>query len=296
LAKLARWGVLFSVLLLPAHAAATCVGQPTPRWAAHQALALLLNPMGAEHNLAFGLCLPLYGDADPVFSENHLEFGATTYLSPVYLVGGGYAELAPASFFFARAELNGMGMWTLPLDGAGYFPRAGYGERWTMDDLPAATGGTASGWTFRGMGVLRGRVDLAPMGSGSVGLLVLDAYFVDYTELGDASYYAALRFDVIAARRDWVATNEAMLMVGIPIEGGPEVRLGAFDQTRNVWADGYVGNQVGGIVMLTWMRPSPGIEELDVFIRVGAYTNHGVRLYEPTTLGCVSLDQDLGGL
>lgn len=289
-------GILLLVLLSPRGAAASCVGAATPRWAAHQTLVLLLNPMGAEHNLRVGLCVPLYDSADPLVALNHFEIGATSYVSPVYAIGGGYAQLVPVSFVVLRSELNAMGVWSLPIDGAGYYPRDDYAARWGASDLPAANGGTASGWSFRGLAALRGRLELATLASGPLVLIAYDAFFADYHELGDAAYFAQLRFDVVAARHDWVLSNEAMLMVGIPIAGGPELRIGAYDQTRDVPGSGYVGNQVGGVLMLTWTRPCPGIDELSVFVRVGGYTHHGVRLDEATTLGGATADHDLGGL
>lgn len=298
LGKARLWLALVVVALaLPARASASCLGAGVPRWAAHQGLVLLLNPMGAEHNLRLGLCVPLYDAPDASLALNHLELGAVTYVSPVYAIGGGYAQVVPASFLVLRSELSGMGVWPLPLDGAGYFARDGYDTRWTADDLPAAAATTASGWTFRGVAALRGRVDLAgvPWG-GSLALVVYDAFFADYHELGSAAYFAQLRFDVVSARRDWVLGNEAMLMVGVPVDRGTELRIGAYDQTRDVPASGYVGNQIGGLVMLTWTRPFPGVDEISVFVRVGGYTSHGVRLGEATTLGGAMTDHDLGGL
>lgn len=283
-------------LAVPSSATANCVGATTPRWSAHQTLVLLLNPQGAEHNLRVGLCVPLYDSPDVVLALNHVELGAVTYVSPIYAIGGGYAQLVPLSFLVLRTELGGVGSWSIPLDGAGYYPRDGYDARWSASDLPAATGGTASGWTFRGMAALRGLVDLATSPSGPLRLVVYDAFFADYTELGDAAYFAQLRFDVVSARHDWVLSNEAMLMIGIPIPDGPELRIGAYDAMRDVPASGYVGNQVGGLLMFTWMNPCPGIAELSVFVRVGGYTNHGVRLGQATTLGGATADHDLGGL
>jgi hypothetical protein len=47
--------------------------------------------------------------------------------------------------------------------------------------------------------------------------------------------------------------------------------------------------------MPAWAHPFPGIDELSAFVRVGGYTNHGVRAGQATTLGGASCDHDLGG-
>lgn len=296
----ARWLTLALLFFYfhahPPHAAARCVSQSEPRWVAHQGLVLLLNPMGAEHNLRVGLCVPLYETPEAAFSLNHVEVGVTSYVSPIYATGGGYAQIAPATFFFLRAELSGIGVWPLPIDGAGYFPLPGYAARWGSEDLPANAAQTASGWTARLFSVFRGRVDLAAIGARAVYLAALDALYADYAEIGSAPFYAMIRHDVAAARADWVVANEGVLVVGIPIPDGPDLRIGAYSALRSVPAAGYVGHQVGGIVMLAWDRPLPGIDEISLFIRLGGYTNHAFRTGDAATMAGAGVDHDLGGL
>lgn len=110
----------FVLALIPTRAAATCVGRNEPRWSAHQVLVLLLNPTGAEHNLRIGLCVPLYESSEDALRLNHFEIGVSTYVSPIYAIGGAYAQISPASFLFVRTEVNALGVWPLPIDGAGY--------------------------------------------------------------------------------------------------------------------------------------------------------------------------------
>jgi hypothetical protein len=287
--------VVAVVLACASPAAARCVSQTTPRWTAHQQLVLLLDPTGAEHNLRIGLCLPLFDTTESVLDQNHVELGVVSYVSPIYAAGGAYAQLAPATFWFARVEVGGIGVWPLPLDGAGYFPLSGYGARYGSADLPASAGQTASGWGARFLSVFRGRIDLAPLEDRFVYLAALDALFADYADIGSAPFYAMIRHDVVAAQHDWIVGNEAILITGIPIPGGPDFRIGAYSALRSVPAAGYVGHQVGGIVMLTWERPLPGLEEISLFIRVGGYTNHAFRTGEPATMASASADHDLGG-
>jgi hypothetical protein len=82
----------------------------------------------------------------------------------------------------------------------------------------------------------------------------------------------------------------------VPIRDGPELRFGFYDALRDVPAAGYVAHQLGGIVMLAWEHPFPGIDSLEVFLRVGYHTDHAIRAGEATTLGGASADHDLGGL
>lgn len=283
--------VVLAVLAVASPAAATCVGETTPRWAAHQSLALLLNPMGAEHNLRIGLCVPLYESADDALRANHFEVGVSSYLSPVYAIGGPYLQFSPATFFFARVELNAMGLWPIGLDGAGYFPMASYASSWDPEDTPAHRAEATGGWNARFFSVLRGVIEAGP-----ITLVGYDAFFVDYHDVGSAAYWLQVRHDLVTARSDWVLANEGYLLVGVPIEGGPELRVGGYSALRDVPASGYVGHQVGALFMAVWERPFPGIDELSVYVRVGGYTHHGIRAFDATTLGGASADHDLGGL
>ena len=157
--------------------------------------------------------------------------------------------------------------------------------------MPSARGETAGGWNARFFSVLRGVVDIGPLT-----LTGYDAFFVDYHEVEGGAFFLQVRHDLVTAERDWVVANEAYVLLGVPIEGGPEIRFGAYDALRNVPASGYLGHQVGGLAMLVWERPFPGIDELSVYVRVGGYTNHGIRAGDATTLGGASADHDLGGL
>jgi hypothetical protein len=284
-------GSMVVVLAIASPAAATCVGEEAPRWAAHQSIALLLNPMGAEHNLRIGLCVPLYASTDDALRANHFEVGVSSYLSPVYAIGGPYVQFSPATFFFARVELNAMGLWPIGLDGAGYFPMRSYLSSWEPEDTPASRAEATGGWNARFFSVLRGEIELGP-----VTLVGYDAFFVDYHDVGSAAYWLQVRHDLVTARSDWVVANEAYVLLGVPIPGGPEIRFGAYDALRDVPASGYVGHQIGGLVMVVWERPVPGIDELSIYVRVGGYTHHGVRGGDATTLGGASADHDLGGL
>jgi hypothetical protein len=283
---------LVLALVLPVRVArARCTGLEAPRWSAHQTLALLLNPTGAEHNLRIGLCVPLFATEDAAFDANLVEFGLSTYVSPIYLVAGPYAQISPSTFFYFRAELHGLGIWPIPFEGAGFYPMSGYDSLFRSADVPLSRAEAAGGWNLRLISVFRGVLELGPLT-----LSAQDTSFADYLEVGHADFYYNVRQDVVTARSDWVLGNDANLLLGVPVDGGPEIRLGIFDTVRGAPAGGGVVHQLGGIVMLIWERPFPGMDTLSIFARVGGYTHHAVRGDEAGALGAISADHDLGGL
>jgi hypothetical protein len=289
-ARLAAGLLALAAVGAPGRAEAACSGSMTPRWSAHQALVLLLNPTGAEHNLRVGLCVPLYDTDEPALSLNLVEAGVSTYLSPIYAVGGAYAQISPATFFFARVEAHGIGIWPLPLPGAGYYAMDGYDAPYRSADLPESAGGTAGGWNVRLIGVLRGRVEI-----GERSLVGQSTFFADYQEVGSAPFYLNVRQDLVSARADWVLGNELSLLLGAPLGGGAELRVGFFDVVRGVPTGAFL-HQLGALVVLAWERPTTGLDSLSIFVRVGGYTDHPIRAGETTTLALVAIDHDLGGI
>ncbi len=273
-------------------ARAECGRSATPRWMSHHSLVMLLNPTGAEYNGRLGLCVPLYDDDDPAFAANHLEIGVSTYLSPVYVVPGVYAQIAPVSFFYLRAEISGITIWPLPLEGAGYYVRSGYDAGWDGVDLPADAGTTASGWTARLRATFRGRVDL----SDELELVLSLNPWLEVNVLDRGAYWANLRDDLISAQGDLVFAHEGVLMLGLVLPGGPALRLGAFSSLRNVPASGYVGHRFGPLAMASIPWPDEMVESVDVFIRLGLYTHHRFRTWQVSTMAGVGVDLDMGGL
>lgn len=288
--------LVFGALLVVASAStarAECAGHDEPRWLIHQSLVAQLNPMGAEHNLRAGPCVPLYDSESPVLSLNHFEGGLSTYVSPVYVLAGGYLQVAPVSFLVLRAELGAVLAWPIPLNGAGFFTRSGYGETWRRETLPHEQGQSAAGWATRLMAVLRGRV---PIGSG-LAIVALNALWLEHVSMDRGPYWVNLRDDVITAQADWVLANEAVLALGVPLPGGTAtVRFGAFSALRHVPASGYVGHRVGPIAMLSLAGLDPALRSFDAFLRLGVYTHHRFRTQEAATLLGLSADWDLGGL
>jgi hypothetical protein len=105
-----------------------------------------------------------------------------------------------------------------------------------------------------------------------------------------------MRYDLVLAREDLVLTNDGLVGLEVRAESDLVVRAGVYDDLRHVPASGYVGHQLGPIVMLEWSGVAAGIDHLTVYVRGGTYTHHAIRAGEATILGGVSVDYDLGGL
>ncbi|MBZ0117619.1 MAG: hypothetical protein K8H88_11520 [Sandaracinaceae bacterium] len=279
------------MMLAPSLARARCSDQERARWMVHQSLVMLLNPLGTEHNARLGLCVPLYPSAERALNGNHLEVGASTYVAPIYALAGGFAQISPATFFIARVELHAQAIWPLPLTGAGYYPRGGYEDAFSSASTPADRGRSTTGWSLRLLGVLRGAIDLSP----AVTLYAVDAFWLDYDEIGEATHWVDVRDDLIAARSDWIAANEAVLLMGVRTPG-PELRFGAYSTLRFVPASGYGNHQVGPFAMIAWDRPDTHVASLAIFVRLGVYTHHAFREAQLSTMLGAGVDWDLGGL
>lgn len=264
--------------------ALTCPAHAQTRPVVHQRLVALLNPMGAEHAVSVGLRDPL-GDADSLlFQGAHSEVGLRSYVSPVYAIQGGYVELAPLSFLVLSLETTSVAMWPLRMNGAGYYPLAGYDADVQSDALPGELGESAGGWEMTVGATLQGAV---PVGASR--LLIASAFAAQHATVGPASHYYSLRHDLVLAQQDWVLSNEAVLLLELPMQPGSTVLFGAYDQARFVPRSGYLGHQLGPIAALHFDSPAPLVTGLDVYVRGGFYTDHVTRAGQPTVLGGVAV-------
>ncbi len=277
------------LLLSSASASSAAAQAPEVRGVLHERLVLLLNPMGAEHQLRAGLRGRL-GDPDELlFSGAHAEAGAVGYVSPVYAIHGGYLQVSPLAFLVLRAEMTGTAMWPIGMDGAGYYPVDVYDGDVSAEQLPGHAGETAGGWNLTVAATLQGLVPLGP-----ARLLIWNETQLGHVTLGDAPYFYSLKHDLILAGRDWVLENDALLLAELALSADVGFRFGAYDSLRFVPASGYLGHQVGPVLMLTFERPSEEVTRVEIFVRGGWYTDHVVRQDELTTLGVVSVTYDLG--
>jgi hypothetical protein len=267
--------------------------RPSPvRVVGHQQLIALLNPMGAEHRFDLGVRTSIGDQSDMLFDGAHFEGGAATALSPIYAIGGGYLELAPFSFLVLRGEVTGATVWPIGMSGAGYYGLSGYDGDVRPQALPPEQGGQADGWLATASVTLQGAVDLG----GGARILALSELGFTHAVLGDDPFYYSMKHDLVLAREDFLLTNGAF--VGLELRPLPDfvVRVGAYDDLRHVPASGYLGHQVGGIVMVGWDHLSANVSSLTIFVRSGGYTHHVVRQDQATILAGVAVDYDLGGL
>ena len=252
----------------------------TVRVVAHQRVIALLNPMGAEHRFDLSVRAPLGDQRDLFFDGAHLAGGATSFVSPVYALGGGFVELAPFSFLVLRGEVMGAGVWPIGMNAAGHYGLTSYDDDVRGEALPGAQGGSARGVFAGGSATLQGAIGLG----------------LTYVALGDAPYYYSMKHDLVLAREDLVLTNSAFLGIEARCASDLLLRVGVYDDLRHVPASGYVGHQLGPIAMVSWERIDPALSGLTIFVRGGGYTHHVFRAGEATILGGLALDYDLGGL
>lgn len=278
-------------LLLAASAPRPAAAQDV-RGVAHQGLVLLLNPMGAQHELELGLRSPLGDQGELLFDGAHAETGVVSRVSPVFANTGGYLEVSPLSFLVLRAEFLGIAQWPIGMNAAGYYGLEGYDADVRGQSLPADAGGSATGWSVRLSGQLQGALPIVD----HVRLVMVDRMTFEHADVGDAPYYYSQDHDLVLARSDWVVHNDGLLLAEIEAESDLVIRAGAYSNLRWVPESGYVAHQVGPLFAISFRHPADGVSEITPFIRGGYYTHHGIRADELTVLGGISIDYDLGGV
>lgn len=268
-----------------------CAGEPSARWVGDQILGFQTNPVGLETVVRVGPCVPLITTPGPLFDYTNFTVGFVNVLSPAYDQPGVFAQLTPLSVLILRAEVMAVGMWNLPFGRAAYFGLDSYNADAREEVLTTDVGASALGWNAIFTAVLRASVPVGP-----VNLIVLNALSSEYWSLGDASHFLVLRYDLIAARHDWLVIDESMLLTEVPFSDSLALRVGAFDSMRYVPNSDYVRNQVGGIVTLNIKHPMDGVAELQPLLRLGVYTNHVFRENELSLVAGVTANYDFGAL
>lgn len=246
-----------------------CLGAGRSRFVWHHLLVGQYQPLGLEHTGRVGYCVPFVNDPGALWSHTSFEVGVVDYLSPAYGNIGGYIELAPISLLVLRVELTYMAYWPFPINRAGYFSRSGYDDDVRSENLPYELAESADGFNLNLHAVLRAKVDLGP-----VALVVLNALALSFWQIGDEDYYVQPRYELVMARADWGLTNEAMLMVEIPLPRNIGLRVGVYDALRYGIGSRMVNNNVGLLVMANWPTLGRSVRNLAPFLRVGMYTNH----------------------
>ena len=286
-----RLALLALTLSLWAPVSSAAAQEPAgTRLVIHQELALLLNPMGAQHQLELGLRAPLGPQGELLFGGAHAEAGVVSRVSPIFANTGGYLQVSPLSFLVLRAEFLGNALWPIGMDGAGYYGLQGYGDDVHGEELTAEAGGAATGWSLRLQAGLQGAI---PVGDARV--LIVDQLRFQRDSMGEAPFYYSVEHDLVLAREDWVVSNDALVLAEIPAAPDLLVRAGVYSNLRWVPQSGYVGHQLGPIVALTFEDVSDEVASITPFVRGGYYTHHVTRADELTVLGGISVDYDLGG-
>lgn len=260
------------------------------RWFATQQLVGLLNPMGAEHRFDVGLRWNSGANAF-LLQDSHVAFGATSYVSPVYAIGGAFVQAQPLAFLVLRADWMGIGVWPIGLQGAGHYGLLGYDASLSSANLPAERALSAAGWTASVSATLQAAVEL----NSSERFVLTSDSTLSYTSLGAQPYYYSMRSDLILAQRDWLFCNNSF--VGYEARRGDSIyRLGVYDDARYVLASGYLGFQLGPVGMVELLNVTPTLPSLTLFVRAGYYTHHAIRAEQATVLGGVAIDWDFGSI
>jgi hypothetical protein len=250
-----------------------CLGRGESRWLVDETLVWMVNPLGPENQLRFNACHPLYGDKEGIlFDYAAIEYGVFNYTSPVYTMGGGYISVTPLSFMQLRADVAGVGIWPIPLDGAGYYGKTSYVKNFSDATMPAHDGQFSGGINVTLTLNLQGEVPL----SERVALQVTNQFAGDYWRVGSAPYWVNLRRDVVLAQSDWLIKDTAFLGVAVKLDPRYTLRVGGADDLTWVPRSGYVGNVVGGFASLPFRRDGL-LRDVEPFVRVGYYTEHGFR-------------------
>jgi hypothetical protein len=268
-----------------------CLEGPDARWVGSHLVVGRFNPLGILNSFRLGLCLPLIKKPGLLFRYTHLQFGAVNNLTPAYTNLGGYLQISPLSFLKLRAELTGLVMWPFPRVRAAYHGVDSYDASLEEADYPADDGESASGWNANLIATLQLRVPRR-----GISLILVDMFSIEYWRVGDEPYYVNLRHDLIAAKSDWILSNEVFLVLQIPWSPTGGVRAGIYDSINHLPASGHLSNHLGVVVMLYFLGPGDTVGKLEPFVRFGYYLGHPLREGGITGFAGVSLGYDFGRL
>lgn len=235
-----------------------------------QLLAGGLNPRGAEHDLAVTFCTPLITEPGILYDFTNIEVGLQNYTSGVYTWLGGFLSIAPLSFLQLRAQFTGIGLWTLPLDGAGHFARKGYSDNFDTTDLPADQAQSTSGSSFMLSASVRGSVPI----SSNLNVLLSNTVQGENVRFGDDSYYYNLRNDLILAKNDWVFKNTSIVLAEYARGPNLSFMAGLYNEFTLVPASDYKTDLLAAIFIGVLRRPGATIRGLSAFVRPGFYLSH----------------------
>jgi hypothetical protein len=248
-----------------------CLDESRTKVILSQTLGGQLNPLGGEHQLALSMCTPLIRTPGILYDYTNIEGGLVNYLSPTYVHQGGFLSITPLSVLQLRAEFTGIYIWTLPLNGAGYFPFSSYDGDFTDELRPPEKAATASGSAFSFTATLRGQIGIRP----GLDLLLANTLLAEYFSIGTEAYYHNLRRDILAARSDWILKNTTAVLAEYKLTDNLALRGGFANDVTVVPESGYVTNITGLLATFLVRRIGGTIRNFQPFVRVGVYTHHG---------------------
>jgi len=251
----------------------------------------VINPMGAEHMVSIGARFDLGLPDDPLMADTHLEVGLSAYTSPVYSMTGGYLQLSPLAFLVLRAEVTAMTLWSIGMDGAGYYPVEDYDADVRSQNLPGALGRVASGFNAQLSAILQGAVQLGPWRP-----IFWSQLTVEHERLGEEDFHYSPKYDLVLARSDWMLASSTMAMLELALSDRLGVRLGAYDDLRFVLASGALSHQLGATAMVAFDNPGSCFRELLLFGRAGVYTDPERRAGQATGLVGLIVRYDVADL
>lgn len=265
--------LLIVLIALTAQAAPSqCLGTGGSLVIIDETLVINLGPDGFENQLKATLCKPLIQRPGILFDYSSWDIGVFNYLSPVYDMQGITVGVVPLSFLELRVDAAAIGIWQLPLDGAGYFAFPSYTTRFTEKELPSAHATSSYGASV----TLGARLQAeAPVGAQH--LVITNTTQAEYWYVVGGSHNYNLRRDVILAKSDWLVKNNATIAFKVRASDTVSLQFGVQDDFTFVPASNYVANIIGAFVSVP-IRRNGFLRDIEPFARFGAFTHHAYRV------------------
>ena len=265
-----------------------CLGEPRPALVMRQVLGIKWGPWGIEHQLRVGGCVPLVRTPGVLFDNTFIEAGFQAHTSPIYVMPGGYVDIAPLSVLQFHVQFAPVFYWPISLNGAGYYELDSYEEDYSEELLLPENGESALGWYLRTGVTLQAAVSLGP-----VRLLATNTLLAELWELGEQPFYFHNRNDIPAAKREWFLDNMTLVMAEIPLHPNLDLRAGVNHQlTMNLGAK-QMSNFLGGVAMFRFKKLGRAIRDFTPLVRFGGRSRHPVREGDFTFIVAVLFSADL---
>ncbi|MBN1944458.1 MAG: hypothetical protein JW797_02225 [Bradymonadales bacterium] len=249
-----------------------CYGECRTLFFLWQAIGGQINPLGLEHQLNLGVCIPFIRRPGVLFDYTNLEVGLSSYLSPVYVRQGAYVSWTPLSFVRIRAEAAGAYLWPFEGLASGYTEMRGYDAEFTDTALESAPTRSVWGFTANVGAALKGQLPL----TARVALLLFESADLLYWDVGEAPYWYSTTYDLILAAEDYLLKNLGGVLIEVATGRSTVVRIGLVDELFHVPESGYLANTVGLFTQVRLSQVSEGID-LAPQVQVRLHTHHAFR-------------------